>query len=53
MTSLVLTGDLRGISYLKKSIKELPEQTFNFCCTIDGSSKQDVDLSNNGLRPIK
>ena len=50
--SLLLTGDLRGLSYLKKSITELPENTFSFCCTIDGSVKQEADLSNN-IRPIK
>ena len=52
MASLVLTGDLRGISYLRKSVAELPSQTFNFCCTIDGTTNKEADLSKN-LRPIK
>ena len=31
---------------------ELPSQTFNFCCTIDGTANKEADLSAN-LRPIK
>lgn len=34
--SLILTGDLRGLEYLKKSFTELPKETFNFCCTVEG-----------------
>jgi hypothetical protein len=35
---MILTGDLRGVAYIKDTIKELPSNTFNFCCTIDGSN---------------
>ena len=53
MASLLLTGDLRGIQYIKKTITELPRNTFNFCCTIDGTANKEADLSSANLRPIK
>ena len=47
-TSLILTGDLLGVRYIKDTIRDLPENTFNFCCTIDGSSRKEADLT---MRP--
>jgi hypothetical protein len=35
LMSLILTGDLQGTKYIKKTVSELPSNTFNFCCTID------------------
>lgn len=49
-TSLILTGDLRGVKYIQDTIRELPKKTFNFCCTIDGSNRQEADLT---MRPQK
>ena len=51
-TSLVLTGDLRGLGYIKTAVKEIPDNAFNFCCTIDGSSRKEADLS-GARRPWK
>jgi len=48
----VLTGDLRGLGHMKRTLKEIPENTFNFCCTIDGSSRKEADLS-GAMRPWK
>ena len=53
MTSLVVTGDLRGLAYIKKSVKELPGNTFGFCCTMDNSSWKEVDLSSGVMSPLK
>jgi hypothetical protein len=39
LASFIVTGDLRGFHYIEKSIKEFPDKTFNFCCTIDGGIK--------------
>lgn len=47
-TSLILTGDLRGVKYIQDTIKEMPTNAFNFCCTIDGSNRYEADLS---MRP--
>ena len=35
-TSQVVTGDLRGFQYLKKTFTDAPKNMFNFCCTVDG-----------------
>ena len=53
--SMMLTGDLQGINYIKKTINELPENTYNFCCTVDGTCSKDQNLShiNYDLRPIQ
>ena len=54
MTSLVVTGDLRGLAYIKKSVKEIPGKTFGFCCTMDNSSRKEVDLSSAiHMSPLK
>lgn len=43
--SLILTGDHQGLNYIEKTIKEAPQNAFNFCCTIDGSSKAEANLT--------
>jgi hypothetical protein len=50
-SSLLLTGDLRGLKYIKDTIKSVPENTFNFCCTIDGTSKAETNMMQ--MKPLK
>ena len=50
--SLILTGDLKGLDYVSKTVKTAPKSAFNFCCTVDGTcSGNDVAL--HELRPEK
>ena len=52
LTSLILTGDLQGMKYIKKTVSELPTSTFNFCCTIDAfEQKKEADLTLH--KPVK
>ena len=44
LTSLVLTGDLWGIPYIKETANDVPKKTFNFCCTVDGTNDRDTNL---------
>ena len=50
-TSLMLTGDVAGIRYIKKTVQEIPQNTFNFCCTIDGTQNYERDMSR--MKPEK
>lgn len=43
--SLLLTGDHKGLDYIKTTVKEAPSNAFNFCCTIDGSTKMEANLA--------
>lgn len=51
-TSLMLMGDVRGLSYVGQTIREAPDRTFNFCCTIDGRAQKEANLS-GAMRPQK
>ena len=44
-TSLLLTGDLKTLSYMEKKITGIPDSAFNFCCTIDGRNQAEANLS--------
>ena len=52
-TSLILTGDLRGFQYIRRSFTELPENTFNFCCTVEGGiARRDSEVDIYNKKPI-
>ena len=43
--SLLLTGDLRGLRYLKERVtRGIPKDMFRFCCTVEGCTKYETDI---------
>ena len=43
-TSLMLTGDLQGVNYIKDTTKKIPSFAFNFCCTIGSNRDNEANL---------
>ena len=44
-TSVMLTGDVSGVKYIKKTFQEMPSNTFNFFCTMDSTQNYERDMS--------
>ena len=46
----MLTGDLHGVKYIKDTTKKFPSFAFNFCCTVNGTDRNN-EANLMGLKP--